>query len=161
MKNYSGDFTIPVSREMVWNFLMDPHKVGPCLPDLVNMDVYDNNNFRTKVRVGLGPIRGAFDLTNNLTVEEPSKSASMSVKGGGMGSGVDMSAKMFLEDMEDQQGTVLKWTCDVVVSGPIATIGGRLIDGQARKITEQVFQNIQNALISLESEVSTTNEEVE
>lgn len=159
MKNYSGDFTIPVSREMVWNFLMDPYKVGPCLPDLLNMDVSDNLNFRAKVRVGLGPIRGAFDLANSITIEEPGKSASLSVKGGGMGSGVDMSAKMFLEDLEDQQGTLLKWSCDVVVSGPIATIGGRLIDGQARKITEQVFENIRNALVSLKNEVAVTEEE--
>jgi carbon monoxide dehydrogenase subunit G len=78
-----------------------------------------------------------------------------------MGSGVDMSAKMFLEDLEDQQGTLLKWTCDVVVSGPIATIGGRLIDGQARKITEQVFENIRNALISLKNEVAAADEEAE
>jgi carbon monoxide dehydrogenase subunit G len=146
---------------MVWNFLMDPHKVGPCLPDLLNLDVSDNNNFRAKVRVGLGPIRGAFDLANSLTVEEPGKSAFMSVKGGGMGSGIEMSAKMFVEDLEDQQGTSLKWTCDVVVSGPIATIGGRLIDGQARKITEQVFENIRNALISLKNEVAAAQEEAE
>jgi hypothetical protein len=85
----------------------------------------------------------------------------MSVKGGGMGSGINMSAKLFLEDLEDQQGTLLKWTCDVVVSGPIATIGGRLIDGQARKITQQVFENIQNALVSLKSEVAVTKEETE
>ncbi len=161
MKNYSGDFTIPVSREMVWNFLMDPHKVGPCLPDLLNMDVSDNQNFRAKVRVGVGPIRGAFDLATSITVEEPGKSASMSIKGGGMGSGVDMSAKMSLEDLEDQQSTLLKWSCDVVVSGPIATIGGRLIDGQARKITEQVFENIRHALISLKKEVAVANEESE
>jgi carbon monoxide dehydrogenase subunit G len=161
VKNYSGDFTIPVSREMVWNFLMDPHKVGPCLPDLLSMDVSDNHHFRAKVRVGLGPIRGAFDLANSITVEEEGKSASMSVKGGGMGSGIDMSAKMSLEDLEDQQGTLLKWSCDVVVSGPIATIGGRLIDGQARKITEQVFENIRNALISLKNEVAVANEDAE
>ncbi|WP_126426906.1 CoxG family protein [Brevibacillus marinus] len=161
MKNYSGDFTIPVSREMVWDFLMDPHKVGPCLPDLLSMDVTDKQNFRAKVRVGLGPVRGAFDLATTITIEEPGRSASMSVKGGGMGSGVDMSAKMFLEDLEDQEGTLLKWTCDVVVSGPIATIGGRLIDGQARKITEQVFENIRNALISSKDGVAVANEEAE
>ncbi|UYZ11645.1 carbon monoxide dehydrogenase subunit G [Brevibacillus sp. WF146] len=161
MKTYSGDFTIPVSRDMVWNFLMDPHKVGPCLPDLLSMDVSDNHHFRAKVRVGVGPIRGAFDLANSITVEEEGKSASMSVKGGGMGSGVDMNANMRLEDLEEEQGTLLKWTCDVVVSGPIATIGGRLIDGQARKITEQVFENIRNALVSLKSEVAVTNEEAE
>lgn len=161
MKTYSGDFTIPVSRETVWNFIMDPHKMGPCLPDLLHMDVSDNYNFRAKVRVGLGPIRGAFDLANSITVEEPGRSASMSVKGGGMGSGVDMSAKMVLEDLEDEQSTLLKWTCDVVVSGPIATIGGRLIDGQARKITEQVFENMRNALVSLKNEVAVSNEETE
>lgn len=149
MRNYNGDFTIPVSREVVWDFLVDPHKVGHCLPDLLQLDIIDQNHFDAKVRVGLGPIRGAFSLSNSLSVTEPGVSAVMTSKGGGMGSGMNMSAIMSLEDLEDQKGTLLKWTCDVVVSGPIATIGGRLIDGQARKVTEQVFENIRIAVVEL------------
>lgn len=149
MRNYNGEFIIPVSREEVWNFLVDPNKVGNCLPDLLQLDIIDQNNFNAKVRVGLGPIRGSFNLSNSLTITEAGVSAAMSSKGGGMGSGMNMSAIMLLEDLEDQKGTLLKWTCEVVVSGPLATIGGRLIDGQARKITEQVFENIRIAVMDL------------
>ncbi|MEB3101397.1 SRPBCC family protein [Ferviditalea candida] len=149
MRKYSGDFAIPVSREVVWEFLIDPNKVGHCLPDLLELEIKDQTHFDAKVRVGLGPVRGAFSLSNSLTVTEPGVSAVMTSKGGGMGSGMNMNAVMSLEDIEGGKGTLLKWSCDVVVSGPIATIGGRLIDGQARKVTEQVFENIRTAVVEL------------
>lgn len=152
MRNYNGEYQIPASREIVWGFLTDPNKVGQCLPDVLELDVLDQNSFTATVRVGVGPIRGKFKLTNSLTVVEEGYSSSMSVKGGGMGSGLDMSAKMDIEEL-GPESILLKWSSDVVVSGPIATIGGRLIDGQARKVTEQVFENIRTEVVKLATEL--------
>lgn len=151
MKTYSGEYYIPAPRELVWQFLIDPQKVGPCLPDLLELEIIDQSTFKAVVRVGLGPIRGKFNLHNTLTIEEPGYSAKMTVKGGGMGSGINMNASMNLAEQENE-GVLLTWSSDVVVSGPIATIGGRLIDGQAKKITEQVFNNIASEVLKLAEE---------
>lgn len=150
MRTYEGEFTIDRPRETVWAFVTDPHKMGTCIPDLIELNVESENRFRTLVRVGVGPIRGKFDLTCELTVTEPGAAASLAIRGGGMGSGVDMKAEMSLSDVEG--GTHMKWRCDAVVSGPIASLGGRLIDGEARKITEKVFTNLKNALNALSKE---------
>lgn len=40
----------------------------------------------------------------------------------------------------------MKWRCEATISGPIASLGGRLIDGEAKKVTEKVFKNLSNAL---------------
>lgn len=159
MRTYSGEYHIPASQETVWQFLTDPHKVGPCLPDLLELEVIDEHNFKAVVRVGVGPIRGKFTLNNSLTIEEPGTSAKMQVKGGGMGSGINLSAEMNLSK-HDEGGVLLRWSSDVVVNGPIATVGGRLIDGQAKKITEQVFDNIAAEVMKLaEDEVAATEGE--
>ncbi|WDL96273.1 CoxG family protein [Alicyclobacillus sp. ALC3] len=144
MRTYQGDFTIQSERAKVWAFVIDPNQMGPCIPDLLELDVHTDTEFRTLVRVGVGPIRGKFDLTSTLSVVETGRQTTLIIKGGGMGSGVDMQAEMTLDDAEP--GTKLSWQCDVKVSGPIASIGGRLIDNEARKITEKVFANLRAAL---------------
>lgn len=152
MRTYEGAFSIARSRSAVWLFVIDPEKMGTCIPDLIELNVLSEHRFRTLVKVGVGPIRGKFDLTSELTVIDPGSSAAMSIRGGGMGSGVDMKAEMMLIDEEG--GTHLKWRCDAVVSGPIASIGGRFIDGEARKITEKVFANLKDALLASVEEVA-------
>lgn len=146
MRTYQGDFTIATSSDDVWAFVIDPNKMGHCIPDLLALDVQSETQFRTLVRVGVGPVRGKFDLVSELSVVEDGEEAALVIKGGGMGSGVDMQAGVKVSNAE--QGTQLSWTCDVRVSGPIASIGGRLIDNEARKITEKVFANMREALES-------------
>jgi carbon monoxide dehydrogenase subunit G len=152
MRTYQGEFTIEQPREKIWNFVIDPNKMGPCIPDLIQLNVESETRFRTLVKVGVGPIRGKFDLTSELTVTQPGSTASLSIRGGGMGSGVDMKAAMELTDNAD--GTLLKWKCDAVISGPIASLGGRLIDREAQKITQKVFANLKNALDNLPDEAA-------
>lgn len=161
MRTYQGDFTIQTQRPDVWAFVTNPNQMGPCIPDLLTLDVHSDTEFRTLVRVGVGPIRGKFDLTCSLRVVEDGRQAALTIKGGGMGSGVDMEAEMTLDDAEI--GTKLSWRCDAKVSGPIASIGGRLIDNEARKITEKVFANLRAALEAVsadsgQSEVASSGE---
>ncbi|MBE3595660.1 MAG: carbon monoxide dehydrogenase subunit G [Hydrogenibacillus sp.] len=144
MRTYEGEFTIEQPREKVWDFITDANKVGPCVPDLIELNVENANRFSSRVKVGVGPIRGKFDLAVELSEVEPGSVMAMTVKGGGMGSGVDMKAEATLSDVEG--GTLLKWRADTSISGPIASLGGRLIDNEARKIIEKVFANLKTAL---------------
>jgi len=144
---YGGEYTINQPREDVWAFITDANKVGPCIPDLLELDVKSENTFMSVVRVGVGPVRGKFELNGELQVVEPEAIMAMPIKGGGMGSGVEMNAEVTLSDVED--GTLLKWQCEGAVSGPIASIGGRLSDNQAKKIIEQVFANLEEAFVSV------------
>jgi carbon monoxide dehydrogenase subunit G len=158
MRTYQGDFVIDLPRPTVWAFLIDPQKVGPCIPDLLKLDVESETRFHAVVRVGVGPVRGKFNLSTELTVTEPEVSAELSIRGGGMGSHVDMKAKMTLSDTENG-GTKLDWRCDAAISGPIASLGGRLIDNEAKKITQKMFTNLREALSSVSDQVAATSEE--
>lgn len=158
MRTYQGEFAIDLPRQTVWEFIMDPHRVGPCVPDLLKLDVESETRFRTLVRVGVGPVRGKFDMMVEVSVIEPEVSAELSVRGGGMGSRVDMKANVTLGDTESG-GTKLDWRCDAAISGPIASLGGRMIDNEARKITEKLFANLREALSSVSEQVAATSAE--
>jgi len=153
LRTYQGDFVIDLPRSTVWEFVTDPEKVGPCVPDLLKLDVESKTQFHAVVRVGVGPVRGKFKLSTEMNVTEPEVSAELSIRGGGMGSHVDMKAYLTLSDTENG-GTKLDWRCDAAISGPIASLGGRLIDNEAKKITEKMFTNLRQALSSVSDEVA-------
>ncbi|PTX61315.1 hypothetical protein C8P63_107110 [Melghirimyces profundicolus] len=160
MRTYQGDFFIDLPRPTVWAFVTDPHQMGSCIPDLLQLDVESETRFRALVRVGVGPVRGKFNLQTELTVTEPEKSGELSIRGGGMGSRVDMKTKLTLSDTENG-GTKLDWRCDAVISGPIASIGGRLIDNEAKKITEKMFANLRESLSSVSKQAAAASADTE
>jgi len=42
--------------------------------------------------------------------------------------------------------TLLRWRGEAIARGPVATIGGRVLDSQARKLIEQAFGNVRRSL---------------
>jgi carbon monoxide dehydrogenase subunit G len=69
----------------------------------------------------------------------------MRITGGGFGSAVDMTAVSDLT-AEGGDATRLDWNGEAIMRGPIAAVGGRVIDSQARKLITQTFANVRERL---------------
>ena len=69
----------------------------------------------------------------------------MRISGGGFGSAVDMTAGA---DISDAGGgaTLLQWSGQAEARGPIAAIGGRVLDAQAKKLITEAFGNVRQQL---------------
>jgi carbon monoxide dehydrogenase subunit G len=145
LMRFSGSERIPASREQVWRFLTDPHAVAQCVPDVDSLDVVDPARFKASVKAGIGPVRGkfGFDVTWQ-ELDEPNR-ARMTAQGKTPGSAVTIDSTMDLAPAGDGE-TDLTWSANVVVHGMIASVGARLLDGFARKQTEQFFGCIRNKL---------------
>ena len=141
----SGEEKIPVGPDTVWTFVTDPEKVGRCFPDVADVTVQDSTHFETVVKVGVGPVRGKFKLKVELLPAPSKRRLDMKVSGGGFGSTVDLTAGADLVDVGDGT-TLLKWTGEAVARGPIAAVGGRVLDAQARKLIAQAFSNVSRQL---------------
>ncbi|MGQ0571771.1 MAG: SRPBCC domain-containing protein, partial [Armatimonadota bacterium] len=48
--HYQGTLTIRAPRETVWAFLLDPHAVSKCLPDVQRLEVLEEGKFKAVVR---------------------------------------------------------------------------------------------------------------
>jgi len=57
-----GDFLVQRKPEDVFDFLCDPNRFGPLLPDFQSMTVQDETHFTVKVNVGISHIRGAAEI---------------------------------------------------------------------------------------------------
>jgi len=142
--HYEGSETIPAPYADVWAFMNSPDKVAACLPDVVSTTVADAKHFTSVVKVGVGPVRGNFTFQVALEPKADTKQVTVNIHGGGLGSVVDQVALATLKD--DGASTTLDWSSDATISGPVATVGGRILDSQAKRIIEQVFANVRQSL---------------
>ena len=142
---YSGEEKIPVGLDVVWTFVTDPEKVGRCFPEVVDVTVQDPTHFEAVVKVGVGPVRGKFKIKVELQPDPSGRRIEMKMSGGGFGSTVDLTAGADLVDA-GYGTTLLKWSGQAEARGPIAAVGGRVLDAQARKLIEQAFANLRQQL---------------
>jgi carbon monoxide dehydrogenase subunit G len=142
---YTGEEKIPASLDTVWAFVTDPGKVGHCLPDVVDVTVQDATHFEAVVKVGVGPVRGKFKVKVELLPAASNRRIDMNISGGGFGSTVDLTSGADLVDAGDG-ATQLKWSGQAEARGPIAAVGGRVLDAQAQKLIAQAFANVRQRL---------------
>ena len=142
---HTGEEKIPAGLDTVWAFVTDPDKVGHCFPDVVNVAVHDSTHVEAVVKVGVGPVRGKFTLKVELLPSPSKRRIDMKISGGGFGSAVDLTSGADLVDAGDGT-TLLKWSGQVEARGPIAAVGGRVLDAQAQKLIAQAFGNVRQQL---------------
>jgi carbon monoxide dehydrogenase subunit G len=78
---FGGDFVVPKKPDEVYNFLVDPERFCPLLPDYQSMSKQDDKNFSVNLRVGISHIRGTAVVKMSLAEENPNKHARYDGKG--------------------------------------------------------------------------------
>ncbi len=142
--HFEGTFTVKAPREKVFEFLLDPKKVAGCLPDLQRLDIKSEDEYTAVVKAGISFIKGEFTMNFKVVEKEPPSHAKLLARGSGIGSTVDLETVMDLT--ESSGSTTMKWSAEARVGGRIASVGQRLISGQAEKIIRQLFDCIKSKL---------------
>ncbi|WP_188903599.1 SRPBCC family protein [Deinococcus aerophilus] len=139
--NYSGQEQVGAAPAVVWAFVQDPERVARCLPDVQEVVVHDQTHMDATVQVGVGMVRGKFKFKIEVLPDEPQGRVNVKVQGGGLGSLVDLTAGANVLDNGDGT-TTLDWTGEASMRGPLATVGGRALDVQAKKLIQKTFENM-------------------
>ena len=135
---FSGSPAIAAPRERVWERLMDPHFVAQSAPGVESVEAVDPTHFKVISGFGVGSIRVRFTMDVELFDIDPGKSAQMRVRGKAPGSAIDVVSNLRVDDA-GSGGTQLNWSASSEVSGTVASVGARLMEGTARKLTEQFW----------------------
>ena len=142
---FSGTQTIAAPIDKVWAYLMDVNKVAACAPGFQSLEELGEEHWKAVVAVGIGAVKAKFTL--DVTRPEMHEPDHMVVKGRGKapGSAVDLSGDMHLTSVDAEQ-TQMDWGATVTVSGTIASVGARLMQGMAEKLTGQFFDCLKSRL---------------
>ena len=135
---FAGTVDIAAPRERVWAFVIDPNQVGQCGPGVESIEVLDATHFKATAKVGIGFISARFVVNMEMAELSAPDRAVIKAHGQAPGSAVDATANMALSDGADG-GTRMDWDADVAISGSLASLGARLIEGTANKMIGKTF----------------------
>ena len=136
----SGEYKINATREKVWAGLNDPEILKQSIPGCEEIDQTSDTSFTAKVTAKVGPVKAKFAGSVQLTDIDAPNGYRISGEGKGGAAGFAKGgANVKLE--EDGDGTLLKYEVDAQVGGKLAQLGARLIDGTAKKMASQFFEN--------------------
>jgi len=135
-----GSAFVPSPPEQVWQTLLDPDKLAKVIPGCHKLEVVGPNSYRADLSLGVGAVRGRFEARISLADLVPPKSAVIS--GGLQGSlgSSEGSGNIRLEAVEG--GTRVSYDYGFDISGKVAAIGARMLDGTARVVVNQFFQRL-------------------
>lgn len=78
---FEGKFEVKAPRPKVWEFIIDPSRIGRCLPDLKSLEVESEDRFVALVRVGVGPIKADFKFKIEIVEKTPINGARLKAAG--------------------------------------------------------------------------------
>jgi carbon monoxide dehydrogenase subunit G len=142
---FAGTVDIDAPRDRVWAFVTDPNQVGQCGPGVESIEVIDDRHFKATAKVGIGFISARFIVNMEFAEVNAPDDATIKAHGQAPGSAVDATAQMRLSDSATG-GTTMDWDADVNISGTLASVGARLIEGTANKMIGQTFDCMRSKL---------------
>jgi carbon monoxide dehydrogenase subunit G len=135
-----GSYNLKVSRTEVWATLTDPERITPLLPG-GEIVAEDGETWRARLSAPTTLGTSTFDFVFSLVEKRPEEH--VSVKGHGYGSQnvIDVIAKMDLSDAEG--GTEVRWECDALLGGVLASLGQRSLPYVLRRQIESVLKAVE------------------
>src|ERR1700741_447229 len=95
---FGGDFVVQRNRDEVYEFLTDPGRFAPLLPDYEGMTLQDATHFTVKVRVGISYIRGTAEVKMELAEADRPNQALYKGQGNVAGGSATVTAEFRLQD---------------------------------------------------------------
>jgi uncharacterized protein len=139
-----GEFEVDRSPEEVYDFLTDPQKFAPLLPDFQSISVGDGHRFTVRVSVGISYIKGTADVRMELAESERPRRAKYQGQGSLPGGNLSITAGFDLAPAHG--GTRVAWQGEAQVFGRLASLAGGLLEPLAKKNVQQLIDGLRAAL---------------
>jgi len=142
----TGEYRIPAPREKVWAALNDPETLKASLPGCESLEKVSETQFVATVVAKVGPVKAKFNGNVELSNLNPPESYTIAGEGKGGAAGFAKGSADVRLAEEAVDVTVLAYTARADVGGKLAQLGSRLIDGTARKMADEFFDNFRRQL---------------
>lgn len=156
----SGEFEIKKKPEEVYDFLIDPNRFAPLLPEFQSLSVQDATHFAVKVNVGISYIKGIADVKMELAESDRPRRAQYKGQGAVAGGNVTMVAGFDLAPITDgtaggpvdgtlpgtPERTKVNWQGEAQIFGRLTSVAGGLLEPLAKKQIQKLIDGLQAAL---------------
>ncbi len=141
---FGGNFEVTRSPEEVYDFLTDPTKFAPLLPDFQSMDIQDERHFAVRVNVGISYIKGTANVKMELA--EANRPIRAQYKGQGSVAGGNVSLVAGFDLVRAAGGTKVAWQGEAQIFGRLTSVAGGLLEPLGKKNVQKLIDGLQAAL---------------
>lgn len=129
----------------VYAALLNPDVLKACVPGATEVTGNPDDGFEASVTQKVGPVKATFK--GQVSLSDMVENEKLTITGEGKGGAAGFAKGGAVVRMEPVDGgTALSYDVEAKVGGKLAQLGSRIIDGFAKKMADQFFNNLQTAL---------------
>jgi len=134
----AGEQILSAPRERVWDLFNSPERLSKLIPGCQKLEMLGPDEYGGTINVGIASVKGVYSGKLKLEDKRAPEHYKMLVDGKGKQGFMRGSGTLDLE-ARDKTTTVVKYSGDVQVGGPLVQVGQRVIDSAAKMMMGQFF----------------------
>lgn len=140
-------FVVKAPIQLIWDFMMDPEKIGSCIPGCEKIIRLDERNYHAIVNAKVGPISVRFEFNTEIVESNPPFNLRTISKGEDKGKRGNFRQESTLEFGKiSENETEISYKSEVNVGGKLATFGAAIMRAKAKKLGQAFANSIKNRL---------------
>ena len=140
-------FSVKAPVERVWEFMMAPDLMAPCIPGCGEVEVLGENKYRANVKVAVGPIKTSFNVSVELTEQDAPIYAKSTTRGeeGGKASMLTANSELRLTRVNTKE-TEVYYVSEVSLVGRLGKFGLGIMKKKAKAIGEEFANSFRSQI---------------
>jgi uncharacterized protein len=139
MPVFEEEFAVSASPDVVWDFLLDPERIAPCLPGCESLEVEDAKTYRVRLTVKVGFL----STTQSLKVEIVESDRPRHL--------VSLARQVEVRNTLDLapaagSGTLVRYRSEVRVLGRLGSVGDAVMKVKAKQLAGDFAANVRVAI---------------
>lgn len=147
MPVFEETFQVDAPPERVWALLLDPARLGPCIPGCAGIEVEDERTYRLRLLVTVGFLSTTQDMRMTVTEAEPPRRLVAVGRGEDrkLGSQVDVRSTLLLSPV-GPGGTTVRYRSEIKVLGRLGSVGDAVMRVKAGQIAGEFAERLRAAV---------------
>ena len=147
MPVFEEEFTVDAPPATVWDFLLDPGRVAPCMPGCESVEVQDATTYKVRLTVKVGFL----STTQNLKVELVESDRPRHLVSVASGEDRKLASQVEVRNTLDLApaspgATLVRYRSDVRVLGRLGSVGDAVMKVKAKQVAADFAANVRAAL---------------
>ena len=147
MPVFEEEFSVDAAPDTVWDFLLDPARVAPCLPGCESLEVQDATTYRVRLTVKVGFL----STTQNLRVEIVESDRPRHLVSLGRGEDRKLASQIEVRNTLDLApagtgATLVRYRSEVRVLGRLGSVGDAVMKVKAKQLAGEFATNVRAAI---------------
>ena len=136
-------FEVAAAPATVWEFLLDPARLGPCIPGASGLQIVDERTYRLAITVKVGFISTTQEVEMRVVGAEPPRRLVSEGRGedARLGSRVDVRSTLELAPA-GASATTVSYRSEVKLLGRLGSVGDAVFGAKARELAAEFARRV-------------------